>query len=772
MTPHAALGTYTFESCEVDTAAREVRLRGAPQPVAPRVFDLLAYLLEHRDRVVTKDELLNEVWCGALLSGSVIARAVMKVRQAIGDDADAPTLIRTVHRVGYRFVAPVVARDQSLTALPPADPQPATDPPRALIDAAVDTGKLRLAVLPFRNLTGDRELAWIELGLMSLVNQALEADERLHIASVAAVLNALAAEPSDEADDAPKARSLARLLGVQCTCGVTVTRTEHGVAFEYRVTTVDGITHAGRMEGAEPTAVCRQLIHRIEADLLEGEAAGLRLQSDDPWANQAFARAMQAFQLKNGESALKLIRVVLDLDPDNPAVLYGLLEILCQLGKPEALSLGERLLREAIEAGDYRRAADVHRLLAVATFHLHGETPEARRHSEESVRLAGPIDSSYRTQHIYNEAASSAYRRGDPERSRDLHRQVELASQRTGNDLQRLIAISSRALIEATQGNLVTARDLWEACLPQFEALKQRSRVMLLRCNLAQLSAALGLLDVAVQHADALVVLLPGGQIRWFNLQSLSMACVCYAEARRLDKIEHALAVAGLPDGDLVGGDLIHASVAEAQRDVCRSDFDAAAGKWRKAIDGVIQRNDGECAAMWAPALIHNEMRAGRHAQAEATAAELLQVELMKASPDLFGMRLHARALDLHARGDSTAARAKLAEALPSMHPSRWSVLVRLDAAWLDIERGDLEAAKRVLVGTFSWLQAHPIGQLVDARLQFALGRREMALAAMQRCAAFVQPGNDFVARVLECYGHTGVGRPPDVPAAPRLPSV
>ncbi|MBC8056993.1 MAG: winged helix-turn-helix domain-containing protein, partial [Rhizobiales bacterium] len=101
-------GTYTFDACVVDTAAREVRLDGVLQPVAPRVFDLLVYLLEHRDRVVSKNELLEHVWSGAVLTDSVVARAVMKVRKAIGDAADEPTSIRTLHRIGYRFVAPVV----------------------------------------------------------------------------------------------------------------------------------------------------------------------------------------------------------------------------------------------------------------------------------------------------------------------------------------------------------------------------------------------------------------------------------------------------------------------------------------------------------------------------------------------------------------------------------------------------------------------------------------------------------------------------------------
>jgi tetratricopeptide (TPR) repeat protein len=520
--------------------------------------------------------------------------------------------------------------------------------------------------------------------------------------------------------------------------------------------------------------LCRQLIQRIEADLFDGDGyrASFVFQSNDPWTNQAFARAMEAFQLKNGESALKLIRVVVELEPDNPAVRYGLLEILCQLGRPESLALGETLLQAAIDAGDTAVAADVHRLLAMATWHIHGETPAAHRHSQESIRLAGPINASYRVQHIYNEAASAALRRGDHDEARALHLQVELASERTGNALQGLIASSSRGAIEASLGNLATARDLLETCLPKFESIKLRSRLMLARSNLAHLCLAMGLPQASRQHADALVALLPSSQIRWFNLQCLAMVSISYGEMRQLEKIEHALKISGVLIEDLAGGELCHALVADAQRDVCRRDFDAACNKLRGTIDLVVERNDGEAAAQWAPELLINEMRAERYAHAEATAAGLLEIATMKASPDIAGMRLHARALILHAEGDSAGARACLGEALALMQPGRWSVLVRLDAAWLDIERGDLEAAKRVLVGTFSWLQSHPTGQFVEARLQFALGHHDKALTAFQRSGDFVQPDAAFAARALECYGHRGTGDPPQLPPMRRLPSV
>lgn len=95
---------YRFADCRLSVATRELWLRGELQQVAPRVLDLLVYLVERRDRVVGKDELIAQVWDDEILSDGVLAQAVSRARKAIGGVADDPVLIKTVHRVGYRFV--------------------------------------------------------------------------------------------------------------------------------------------------------------------------------------------------------------------------------------------------------------------------------------------------------------------------------------------------------------------------------------------------------------------------------------------------------------------------------------------------------------------------------------------------------------------------------------------------------------------------------------------------------------------------------------------
>src|SRR5215203_531622 len=81
------------------------------QPIAvrPKTFAVLRHLGTHPGRLVTKDELLDAVWAGTIVSDTVLRRCIRELRTVLGDDAQRPRYIATVHRRGYRFIAPVAA---------------------------------------------------------------------------------------------------------------------------------------------------------------------------------------------------------------------------------------------------------------------------------------------------------------------------------------------------------------------------------------------------------------------------------------------------------------------------------------------------------------------------------------------------------------------------------------------------------------------------------------------------------------------------------------
>ncbi len=101
---------YEFGDCLLDDERRELRRAGGLVAVEPQVFDLLRYLLQNRERLVSKDELFQRVWQGRVVSESALATRLNAARKAVGDSGAAQRVIRTSPRKGVRFVADVVER--------------------------------------------------------------------------------------------------------------------------------------------------------------------------------------------------------------------------------------------------------------------------------------------------------------------------------------------------------------------------------------------------------------------------------------------------------------------------------------------------------------------------------------------------------------------------------------------------------------------------------------------------------------------------------------
>src|SRR5262245_18280349 len=98
---------FTINGCSIDTDAYEIRRDGSVIPVEPQVFDLLVQLIENRDRVVTKDEIIERIWHGRAVSETGLSSRIKVGRQAVGDDGASQVCIRTITRRGFRVVAEV-----------------------------------------------------------------------------------------------------------------------------------------------------------------------------------------------------------------------------------------------------------------------------------------------------------------------------------------------------------------------------------------------------------------------------------------------------------------------------------------------------------------------------------------------------------------------------------------------------------------------------------------------------------------------------------------
>src|SRR5262249_15291318 len=98
---------YRFGNYELDVQRGELRCAGQQVAIEPKVFEVLVYLLQHRDRVVTKEELLEHCWPDTFVSEAALTQCLAKVRRTIQPESTAPSVIKTIYGRGYSFVAQV-----------------------------------------------------------------------------------------------------------------------------------------------------------------------------------------------------------------------------------------------------------------------------------------------------------------------------------------------------------------------------------------------------------------------------------------------------------------------------------------------------------------------------------------------------------------------------------------------------------------------------------------------------------------------------------------
>src|SRR5215208_6749322 len=106
---------YRFKDCELDIPRQELRRSGAAVHVEPQVFDLLVFLLSNRERIVSKDAILDAVWDGRIVSEATLSSRINAARRALGDNGNDQALIRTAHKRGFRFVGKIQKSDASET---------------------------------------------------------------------------------------------------------------------------------------------------------------------------------------------------------------------------------------------------------------------------------------------------------------------------------------------------------------------------------------------------------------------------------------------------------------------------------------------------------------------------------------------------------------------------------------------------------------------------------------------------------------------------------
>jgi TolB-like protein len=322
---------YEFSEHVLDVRRRELWRGGELLKLEPQVFDLLAYLIQHRDRVVGKDDLLHAVWGGRIVSDSALTTRINALRRALGDDGEKQDLIRTFPRKGVRFIGEITELPNGTRSRLAAAPGAAgLAPSLGLPD------KPSIAVLPFVNIGGDPEQEHFAAGIVEEIITALCRVRWLFVIA----RNSSFVYKGQTVD----VRQVGRELGVRYVLDGAVRKSGNRVRITAQLLDAEtgGYLWADRFDGAldevfavqdrvaakvagaiEPTAGCRQFLgvsgwvddpvsNRLKAVELARQA--LQADAHAPVVLAEAARVLAHFT-EELDSAIGMIERALDLNP-------------------------------------------------------------------------------------------------------------------------------------------------------------------------------------------------------------------------------------------------------------------------------------------------------------------------------------------------------------------------------------------------------------------------------------------------------------------------
>ncbi len=280
-------GLLRLNDVEIDLDAGELRRAGAPVAVEPQVFALIAYLAARPGALVSRDELIDAIWDGRIVSDSAIASRINAARSALDDDGKAQRIIKTVPRRGFRFVGAVGEERRTRPSLP---------------------DKPSIAVLPFENMSDDPEQAFFSDGITDdIITELARYDELFVIARYSSFAFRGATDLS----------AAARELGVQYLLGGGVRRAGDRVRVTANLTdAIEGVHVWGERYDRELEDIfaVQDEITAVIVNTLVGEVTrrhyrrSLARGSNAATAYEHALRAMQLVQVNSPDNVATALR--------------------------------------------------------------------------------------------------------------------------------------------------------------------------------------------------------------------------------------------------------------------------------------------------------------------------------------------------------------------------------------------------------------------------------------------------------------------------------
>lgn len=616
-----AARVYRFAGCLLDIGRRSLHRDRLSIELQPKAFDLLAYLVEHRDRAVDKDELQAAIWPNVIVTEASLTKAVQRARLAVGDDSDRQSVIRTVHGHGYRFVAELAEPEllPEPAAVHAATQQPLTDTttaPRntlwrwpvwiavAALTLVIGYGSFRfgvqtavpsparIAVLPIENGTGDSELDWTRLGLMSVMAESLRKSS-LRVVDDGNVARLASVQASGgEALGADWLRqTLRQAHGATHLLSARLERDGNVYRIRVSVSGVDRGHDDALFTGQNLLQLARDAAERIALKVQNAQpsprAAGAI--SDDPYVNESYARgralelegrcadaqalfaaaiiqqpqllepkiayASCARILGQAEEAERVLREVLQdigkRDPAAPATrnlkATALLRLGIVLNRTGRLEESDRTYAEAETLARELADPDLVGLILVNRAFIAEDRSQfvlAREHLLRALSYFQEARRSIIPGNLYAALANIAIDEGQLEDAdRNYARAIETFRQ-VGDRRNEAMMLNNQGLLKREQGQLGDAEALHKASREIREQLGDRQGLGRVDDMLGMVHLARGEFDAALPRFESALAIAREGRDRFFEAVTLGDRGDLYLASGKLDAAQRDLTAA------------------------------------------------------------------------------------------------------------------------------------------------------------------------------------------------------------------------------------
>ena len=498
ISPSSNSDCFIFAGFRFSLRSRELEHMGKAVPIENKALDCLAYFIQQRDRAVSKQELHEVLWHNRPLSETVLSRCIMKVRRALNDDGQRQAIIKTIPGFGYRFIAPITVVGRETTA---ATPYAETDgtvtaPAGGIQNSSVlsnitflilaslflilatlfyvlnplsppTTPVRQLAVLPVQNATGNDSFNWVELGLMTLIEQSLSSHSGVPLLPYQKAITWIPDSERQKRRRTPSPHKVtSKIFNINYFIENnylvdTSLQRENGVfLMHYTLYRPGAEPLTGTLIGDDAVPLSNALGKHIATHLDKGIPYSVPLSeiSADNEVQQHFVSALEAVRNGDYASAKKFFENCLESDPESQ---WCRLELANLENKMTNWFAGVKLLKTILALPDEKGRVNLkimaHNVYGELELHR-GNYREAEKHFNKALEASTLTRNDGASAKILANLAKVYTQRGDFERAETVLNHSLSLSRKAGDQSTEAAALKQMGLVAFYLGHLSQAK--------------------------------------------------------------------------------------------------------------------------------------------------------------------------------------------------------------------------------------------------------------------------------------------------------------------------